>query len=224
MIKVKIFVNIFMFLVFFVSKSYAQTVVTDPGLYGILIANNRVHKGALSSIKSEQTKIRTLKTKITLLTANINRIQTKVLESLTKVQSVVRDGKNVINAGLIAKDIGNYQAMAFEIAKEDPTLVLIAYKMEYALTQRTFDLGTFIVSALKGGEGNMMSNMERTKIINRVVDELKSMRGIVYGIWIRMKYARLGNKWKAIATEHKIDLFLLDDFQRNRIIKDLKIW
>ncbi|MFL0137687.1 hypothetical protein [Tenacibaculum maritimum] len=207
-----------------ISINYSQSIVIDPGLYATLIANNTVQKGALSSIKKEQNQIKGLKAKITVLTANINRIQGKVLNSLTKVKSIVSNGKNVINASLIAKDVGEYQAKAFNIARDDATLVLIAYKMEYALSQRTLDLGTFIISALRGGEGNMMTNMERTKIINRVVDELKEMRGIAYGIWIRMKYARLGNKWKEIAAAHKINLFLLNDLERGTIVRDLKIW
>lgn len=221
--KKKIVLSIAFFLVL-INFSFAQTWVTDPGLYGVLIRNNSVHRSSLNAIKNEQNQIKGLKAKIAGLTANINRIQTKVQRSLTEVKGVVRDGKNVINASVIATDIGDYQAKAFNIARQDPTLVLLAYKMQYKLSQRTLDLGTFVISALRGGEGNMMTNMERMKIINRVVDELKEMRGIAYGIWIRMKYASYGNKWRDIAQAHNIDLFLLDNLERRQIVRDLKVW
>lgn len=207
-----------------INNLVSQTLVADPGLYGVLIRNNSVHKTSLNAIKKEQNEIKGLKAKIAGLTANINRIQTKVQRSLTEVKGVVRDGKNVINASVIARDVGDYQSKAFNIARQDATLLLIAYKMQVKLSQRTLDLGTFIISALRGGESNMMTNMERMKIINRVVDELKEMRGIAYGIWIRMKYASYGNKWRAIAEAHNIDLFLLDELERGQIVKDLKVW
>ena len=146
---------------------FSQTIVTDPGLYGVLISNNQVHKSSLNGIKKEQNQIKVLKTKIAGLTANINRIQSKVEKSLTDVKSFIRDGHNVSNAWVIATDITEYQSKAFTIAKRDPSLVLIAHKMELKLSERKLALGAFIVNALKGGEGNMMTNMDRMKIINR---------------------------------------------------------
>lgn len=205
-------------------ETQAQQIVMDPGMYGILYANHSAQYSMLGKIRSEQKEIKKYQATITYLTTNINRIQAKVQKSLTEVKSIVKQGQNVIYAKDIAKDVGIYQKKAFDYAVGDPVLVGVAYKAEIALLNRTYALGTFIISALKGGEGNMMTNMERMKIINRVVAELREMRGIAYGLYIRMKYAKMGNKWKAIAREHNINLFLLNDLERGKILDDMKIW
>lgn len=205
-------------------KSYAQTVVTDPALYGVLVTNTAVHKSSLNAIRSEQRSIKGYKATIAGLTANINRIQTKVQTSLTKVQSVVSQGQNVIQASSISLQIKDYQKKAYDIAVQDPVLLALAYKLEINLLNKTYELGTYIISALKGGEGNMMTNMERMKIINRVVDELKAMRGLSYSVWLKFKYGRNGSLLKKIALEHNINLFLLDDLQKSNIRKKLKVW
>lgn len=202
-------------------KMSAQQIVVDPTVVGTLWANHSVQNGTLNNIKSEQNGIKRLQTTINLKLIQIKALQEKTYNSLARVQSVVRQGKNIIYASKIAADIGRYQGEMLDNGRGNPVLYAVALKTELALINRTFDLFTYINTAVRGGDVNLMSNIDRMKIINHVVDELRRMRGLAYSINRKMRTAKYSGTFKALLQEFNISLFGLNKINRLGIVRDV---
>lgn len=208
-------------LLFSISKIYSQQVVIDPAMIGTLWANHNVQNSQLNSIKSEQRQIKTYQSGIALKLAQIKALQDKAYKSLKNVQSVIRDGKNVIYASKIARDIGVYQRKMVDIARGNASLYLIAIKTELALINRTFDMYTYIATALKGGDINLMSNIDRMNIIQHVINELRLMRGMAYSITRKMRVAKYSGTFRALLNEYNINAFGFNKINRGGIVNDI---
>lgn len=202
-------------------KFYAQQIVVDPTVVSTLWANHSVQNTTLNNIKTEQNGIKRLQSTINLKLFQIKALQTKTYNSLRDVQSVVTQGKNIIYASVIAADIGTYQAKMLENGSGNPILYAVALKTELALINRTFDLFTYINTAIRGGDINLMSNIDRMKIINHVVDELRRMRGLAYSINRKMRTAKYSGAFKALLQEMDISLFGLNKINRLGIVRDV---
>jgi len=181
------------------AKSQAQQVVFDPAVVSTLVVNHTAQQSALSEIKDSEGQIAGWQKAITLKMIEIKELEDKMYNSLKSVQSIVGQSKNIIYASNIAKDIGVYQGQMIETAKGDPELMLIAAKTELELINRTSDLFTYIYQvAVIGTDVNLMSNSDRLDLIRHVVDELRIMRGLAYGINRKMRVAKYAGLWKAM--------------------------
>jgi hypothetical protein len=177
----------------------AQQLVFDPTVVSTLVVNHTMQYNALSDIKSSESKILTAQKAITLKMIEIKELEQKMYNSLKSVQSIIGQSKNIIYASTIAKDIGKYQAQMIETAKGDSELMLIAAKTELELINRTADLFTYIYQvAVVGTDVNLMNNADRLALIRHVVDELRTMRGLAYGINRKMRLAKYAGLWKAM--------------------------
>lgn len=206
---------------FITHSAVSQQVVVDPTVVSTLWANHAVQNTSLNNIKSEQNGIKNLQTTINIKLLQIKELQEKTYKSLKKVQSVVSQGKNVIYASTVAADIGKYQSQMIQTAKGNPLLYAVALKTELALINRTFDLFTYISTATTGGDINLMTNIDRIKIINHVLDELRIMRGLAYSINRKMRTAKYSGVFKSILREFDISLMGMDDINRLGIINDI---
>lgn len=209
-----------MFFIYALSVN-AQQVVVDPAVVAALTANHLVQNGTLNEIQTEERGIKNLQTTINLKLIQIKELQQKTYNSLKQVQAVVQQGKNVIYASTVAVDIGEYQAQMIENADGNPVLYAVALKTELALINRTYDMFMYINTALTGGDINLMSNMERMKIINHVVEELRVMRGMAYAINRKIRTAKYSGQFKALLQEFDISLLGFNEINRLGIIQDV---
>lgn len=169
----------------------AQQVVFDPAVLSTLVINHEAQQNVLVDIKEKETAIATAQTTIATQMAIIRELKQKVYNSMRNVSAIVRDSKSIIYAIDIARDIGEYQGKMVTMASGDPTLTIVAVQAEAELISRTAALFTFIyTTAIVGGDFNLMDNKQRLDIIRHVVDELRIMRGIAYGIYRRMTIAK----------------------------------
>lgn len=181
------------------TRLQAQQIVFDPTVVSTLVVNHTMQYNALSDIKTNEKKIATLQTMVSAELAKIQLLEQKMYNSLKSVQSIIGQSKNIIYASAIAKDIGKFQGQMMETAKGDPELMLIAAKTELELINRTADLFTYIYQvAVVGTDMNLMSNADRLNLIRHVVDELRIMRGLAYGINRKMRLAKYAGLWKAM--------------------------
>ena len=181
------------------AKSHAQQVVFDPAVVSTLVVNHTAQQTALSDIKDSEGKIAGLQQVITYKLAEIQALEDKMYNSLKSVQSIIGQSKNIVYASNIAQDIGMYQGQMIQTAKGDPELMLIAAKTELELINRTSDLFTYIYQvAVVCTDVNLMSNSDRLDLIRHVVDELRIMRGLAYGINRKMRVAKYAGLWKAM--------------------------
>jgi hypothetical protein len=169
----------------------AQQVVFDPAVLSTLVINHEAQQNVLVDIKEKETAIATAQTTIATQMAVIRELKQKVYNSMRNVSAIVRDSRSIIYAIDIAKDIGEYQGKMISMASGDPTLTIVAVQAEAELISRTASLFTFIyTTAIIGGDFNLMDNKQRLDIIRHVVNELRIMRGIAYGIYRRMTIAK----------------------------------
>ncbi|TPE39714.1 plasmid transfer protein [Pontibacter mangrovi] len=169
----------------------AQQVVFDPAVVSTLVVNHTAQQAALQDIKEKEGRIAALQATISVKMTQIKALEEKMYRSLTSVQSIIGQSKNIVYASQIAADIGRYQGQMMELARGDKELLVIAAKTELALLQRTSDLFTYIYQvAIIGTDVNLMNNADRLALIRHVVDELRVMRGLAYSITRKMRLAR----------------------------------
>ncbi|MFK2397157.1 plasmid transfer protein, partial [Bacteroides fragilis] len=113
--------------------------------------------------------------------------------------AVVKNGKDIIYASTLARDIAKYQSEAAKYAVGDPKLLTIIAKTEYELISRSVDLMIYINNiALQGGEKNLMDNKQRIDLCIHVVNELRRMRGLAYAVCRQMKSAKRAGVLKTL--------------------------
>ena len=104
--------------------------------------------------------------------SQIQSLQEKTYNYLSTVNAVVKNGKDIIYASTLARDIAKYQSEAAKYAVGDPKLLTIIAKTEYELISRSVDLMIYINNiALQGGEKNLMDNKQRIDLCIHVVNE-----------------------------------------------------
>lgn len=188
-------------LLFLISSKvlFAQAIVFDPAVVSTLVFNHTAQQATLSDIKDSEGEIAAAQKVISLKVAQLKELEQKMYDRLKTVTAVIRDGKDIIFASKIAVDIGEYQRQMLELAGENPALLLVAVKTETALVERTADLFTYIyTNAIVGGDINLLDNKDRMEIIKHVVDELRIMRGIAYGVARRMRVAARAGLWNSL--------------------------
>jgi len=169
----------------------AQTLVIDPAMITALTITHNEQQATLNGIKSKQTEVRNYDVLITAKLTQLKDLQQKTYSYLSTVNAVVQNGKDIVYASEIAKDIAKYQAQAARNAANDPQLLLVCTKTEYELVSRTADLFLYIYNiALKSGAGNLMDNKARIDLCIHVVKELQSMRTLAYSVCRRIKTAQ----------------------------------
>lgn len=177
----------------------AQMIVSDPGFVATLLGVHIEQQQMFKDIHESQTEIRNYQILIDDRMRQINKLQEKTYDYLSKVNSVVKTGKDIIYASDIVIDIGKYQNQAREAAKGEPELLLVVAKTEYELISRSVDLMLYIYNmALKGGEQNLLDNKQRIDLVTHVVSELRIMRGLAYSISRQVRTAKRNGVLKTL--------------------------
>ena len=153
-------------------KGLAQSIVIDPAMIGTLVYSHQAQQGVLKDIQSEETKIRNFQILIQQKMSQIQSLQEKTYNYLSTVNAVVKNGKDIIYASTLARDIA---------------------------ISRSVDLMIYINNiALQGGEKNLMDNKQRIDLCIHVVNELRRMRGLAYAVCRQMKSAKRAGVLKTL--------------------------
>jgi len=177
----------------------AQTLVTDPVLVGTLVATHSAQQDVLNNIHSNEQNIQYYQSLIQYKLYQIKELEDKTFQYLSTVNAVVKNGKDIVYASEIAKDIFEYQTKATDYAAADPKLLTVVAKTEYELISRSADLMLYIYNvALVSGEKNLLDNKQRIDLCIHVVNELRDMRGLAYAVCRQMKFASREGVLKAL--------------------------
>ena len=181
------------------TKVCGQALTWDPFVMSTLVVNHTDQQAKLKDIKNRESSILAAQVYISDKMEKIRVIKEKMHKSLRTVSSVITDTKEILYAREVANDIGKYQNQMIDYARDNPKLLLVAYKTEKALVDRTADLFTYIyTNALVGGDLNLLDNRQRGEIIDHVVQELRIMRGLAYGVSRKMRMAKRTGVLKAL--------------------------
>lgn len=205
-------------LLFTNNSIFSQMMVWDMTSVETLIANHKVQYAHFKEMKEKEGQIATIQRKISEQMVQIEFFKTKLHNSLKDVSLIVKTGKDVIYAKDIAKDIAKYQTEVAKLAVGDPKLVLIAVQTQMALVNKTTDLMKYIYeTAIIGTDFNLMDNKQRLDLVQYVIRELRTMRGIAYSIARQMKTA------KRVGILHTISpsIFKKDKDATKKLIDDI---
>lgn len=176
------------------------------------IKNNELQKTGLQGVLLREQE------KLTVIT-------NKLKKRYTTVSSIIHSVGRIPYAIAIANDCKRYQKSIIDKVIDEPKLGIIAVKTELAVIKKINKLYKFIyANAVIGTDFNLMTNEQRLQIITYVVDELRVIRGFLYGVDVQLKYAKEGEFLDRILKKFDISLFLLDNKEKNKIVKDLKVW
>lgn len=198
MIKLKSLIPISIFILIG-GKTFGQQLVTDPILTGSTIVGGIQQNNRLDDMKQHQTMIERYQLLAVTQLGFINDWQKKMYEGLSQVASAVRDSKNIIEATTIVNDIIKYQLEAANYAKGDPILIIFAQKTESDFKNRALDMVVYISTvALKGGKDMLMDAGQRAELINRIVNDLRVIRGLAYTASRQMYWARMDGIFRSL--------------------------
>lgn len=142
----------------------------------------------------------TISNNINDLNTNVESVvlaQTMIYESLSNVNSVLKDGLAVKNMAVIITDMTGYINQALALAKGQPYLLVFAGNFSNEMRKRSLalvsDVSGFI---LKEGDNVLADYNARDQLLRKVTTQLQILDGLAYSAWKAMYWA----KQKGIVT------------------------
>lgn len=169
----------------------AQQYVVDPWQLGAVVQNGAVRSTAEATHDQYLGKINN---NITDLNTNVGSVvlaQTIIYQSLSNVNSALKDGIAVKNLAVIIADITNYVQQALSLARSDPALLLIAGNITSQMRTRATLLITDVSGyILKDGNNVLANYAARDELLHKVTQQLQIIDGLAYGAWRAMYWAK----------------------------------
>jgi len=149
----------------------------------------------------------------------VNDLQSTIYRGLSEVSGVMRSLLSVKDIYEISQDIVIDVNKAVNIASSDPVLLLFAEGGAREFKARSINLAAEVSAfVLKDGREALMDSGERAKLLNKIVVELTILRGVAYGMYRMMYWAKqrgILNSLNPYAGYINIDKRIADDIIRN---------
>jgi len=169
----------------------AQQYVVDPWHFAAVTENAAVRGSAEATHDQYLGKINN---NITDLNTNIGSVvlaQTIIYQSLSNVNSALKDGLAVKNMAVIIADITSYVQQALSLAKSDPALLFVASSITSQMRARATLLLTDVSGyILKDGDNVLANYNARDELLRKVTQQLQIIDGLAYGAWRAMYWAK----------------------------------
>jgi hypothetical protein len=210
---------IFVAFLLILKDSYAQRVVFDKGHLDIVNSNAASRLAAELSYHASLEQIRKNTDDIAINLTSVSLVQTMIHRSLTEVNEALKDGIQVKQMAFLIDDIYRYSREAVELAKGNPELMLFAEASTQQLKYRGIKiLGEVSSVVLQQKENVLMNYNVRDELIRKVIDELRIMNALIYGIRQNMYWAKARGVIKSINPYRQYidkDLAIMDDIFAN---------
>jgi hypothetical protein len=197
----------------------AQVVYVDPTTAAAMALHSAVINGQLGTTNQKLGLIQSTQLTVTSQLAIANSIQLQIYRGLSEVSSVMNSLLALKDITDISSDIFSDINKAADLVKTAPALAVFAAQGAGEFKTRAIALGTEVSTfILQGGEKNLMDSGERAKLLHRMVDELMIIRGVAYGLYRTMFWARqrgLLNALNPYAGFINIDTRIGDDIIGN---------
>lgn len=191
----------------------------DPAVAAAEAAHAAVINGQLNTTNDKLTLIQRGQLAVTGQLVIVNDLQDKIYKGLSEVSAVVRNLLAVKDIADISTDIVRDVNKAMDIAGSNPVLLLFAEEGAREFKRRATALATEVGSFVTvGGRQNLMDSGERAKLLNRIVTELTILRGVAYGMYRSMYWAKqrgILNSLNPYAGFINIDKRIAEDIVRN---------
>jgi len=212
--------KIFIYFLFgiFVQSASAQ-IYLDPTTAAATAAHAGVMNSGLSRTSDNLTLVQRAQLAVTGQLGIVNDLQSTIYRGLSEVSGVMRSLLSVKDIYEISQDIVIDVNKAINLASGDPILLLFAEGGAREFKTRSINLATEVSSfVLKDGRAALMDSGERAKLLNRIVTELTILRGVAYGMYRTMYWAKqrgILNSLNPYAGYINIDKRIADDIIRN---------
>ncbi|GAA4339709.1 hypothetical protein GCM10023149_50590 [Mucilaginibacter gynuensis] len=178
-------------MLFLFSFGRAQKVVYDSRHFTAVSQNAAVRSAAESTHEQYLSNINNDLDNLNTNVAAVVLAQTIIYESLSNVNSALKNGIAVRNMSLLVADMTGYVNQAITMARGDPALLLFAGNISAELRTRAIalvrDVSGYI---LKEGNNVLADYNSRDQLLRRVTQQLQIMNGLAYGAWKAMYWAK----------------------------------
>ncbi|WP_104382192.1 hypothetical protein [Sphingobacterium sp. HMA12] len=212
--------KIYFILLLFLFSSWSRAqIYVDPAVAAATAAHASIMNRQLDNTNNNLTLIQRGQLAVTGQLVIVNDLQDKIYKGLSEVSAVVRNLLAIKDITEISSDIVHDANRAMDIAGSNPILLLFAEQGVREFKTRATALVTEVASFVtKGGKDNLMDSGERAKLLNRIVNEMIILRGIAYGMYRTMYWAKqrgILNSLNPYAGFINTDKRIADDIIRN---------
>lgn len=194
-------------------------IYVDPSVAAATSAHAGVINGQLNTTNNNLTLIQRGQLAVTGQLVIVNDLQDKIYKGLSEVSAVVRNLLAIKDISEISADIVRDVNKAMDIAGSNPVLLLFAEEGAREFKTRATSLATEVASFVtRGGTENLMDSGERAKLLNRIVTEMTILRGVAYGMYRSMYWAKqrgILNSLNPYAGFINLDKRIAEDIIRN---------
>ena len=173
------------------SAASAQAIYSDPTTAAAMAMHSAVINGQLNKTNNNLTLIQQGQLAVAGQLTVANDLQRTIYKGLSEVASAVRSLSAIKDMVAVSDDIVTGINKAIAITGTNPALLLFAQSGAQEFKSRATGLAAEVASfVLAGGKGNLMDSGERAKLLNRITSELMIIRGVAYGLYRSMYWAR----------------------------------
>lgn len=200
------------------TRLHAQIYI-DPAVAAATGVHAGVINGQLNTTNNNLTLIQRGQLAVTGQLVIVNDLQDKIYKGLSEVSAVVRNLLAIKDISEISTDIVRDVNKAMDLAGSNPVLILFAEEGAREFKSRATALAAEVTSFVtRGGGQNLMDSGERAKLLNRIVTEMTILRGVAYGMYRSMYWAKqrgILNSLNPYAGFINLDKRIADDIIRN---------
>lgn len=180
------------------SGSIAQIYI-DPSTSAAMASSSVLINSQLNTSNNKLTLLERAQLSVSAELAIANQLQSRIFRGLTTVSSAVSSLLAVKDIYEISQDIIQDGRKAVEVASSNPALLLFAQAGADEFYSRAVRLSAQVGSfVLQSSDENLMDSGERAKLLNHIVTELSILRGVIYGIYRSMYWAKARGFWNSV--------------------------
>lgn len=169
----------------------AQSIVSDPALTGITIANGILEHQTNQQIRDRQTAIQTLQASTVAVVGFMNEWHQKMYNGLIQVSSAVSDAYQVRECALVLGEIYELEREMIEAARPNPLALGFAMKFQQEMLIKAIQYYREINQLiLKEDDARLLMDAgERSALLNRVLTDLRSIKALAATSLYRVRWA-----------------------------------
>lgn len=181
------------------ARGQAYENVIDKEHIAAFAENASFRAVADETVISRTSSIGKMQRKVNVNMLAVTTVQTVIKNSLTEINGVLKNGLQIKQISVLTGEILKYQQQMKNVALGQPAMLLVVRASLSELTKRAGSLVMDITSFVaKGGDKNMMNYNSRDELLGHIVMELKIMRGLSYGMYRSMYWAKRNGVLKTI--------------------------
>jgi hypothetical protein len=169
----------------------AQSIVSDPALTGVTIANGILEHQTNQQIRDRQTAIQTLQASTVAVVGFMNEWHQKMYNGLIQVSSAVSDAYQVRECALVLGEIYELEREMIEAARSNPLALGFAMKFQQEMLIKAIQYYREINQLILKEDDTrlLMDAGERSALLNRVLTDLRSIKALAATSLYRVRWA-----------------------------------